>query len=38
MERSVLSQSFKLADMAHLYKLRLEQLGVVIEGVFTHHN
>ena len=23
---------FKLADLAHLYKLRLEQLGVVIDG------
>ena len=23
---------FKLADIAHLYKVRLEQLGVAIEG------
>ena len=31
MEGSV-APIFKLADLAHLYKLRLEQLGVVIEG------
>ncbi len=31
MEGSV-APVFKLADLAHLYKLRLEQLGVVIEG------
>ena len=31
MEGSV-APVFKLADLAHLYKLRLEQLGVILEG------